>query len=76
MTKPNAEVLDLAMYVAALVVVTEIAEDAAERITEEHRARLKTWYEAYEGLPESLKFSMNQITEKDLLEHVLCKLGV
>lgn len=74
MTKPNAEELDLAMYMAALVVAT--AEDAAERTTDEQRARLKTWYAAYESLPESLKFSMKQITEKDLMEHVLCKLGV
>ena len=74
MTKPNAEELDLAMYMAALVVAT--AEDAAERATDEQRARLKTWYETYEAAPESLKLSMKQITEKDLMEHVLCKLGV
>ena len=74
MTKPNSEELDLAMYMAAIVVAA--AEDAAERITEEQQARLETWYEAYEASPESLKLSMKQITEKDLMEHVLCKLGV
>lgn len=70
----NAKDLDLAMYMAALVVAA--AEDAAERITEEQRARLKTWHETYEAAPESLKLSMAKITEKDLMEHVLCKLGV
>jgi DNA-binding GntR family transcriptional regulator len=74
MTKPNAKDLDLAMYMAALVVAA--AEDAAERITEEQRARLQTWYETYEAAPESLKLSMAKITEKDLMEHVLCKRGV
>lgn len=74
MTTFNAKDLDLAMYMAALVVAA--AEDAAERVTEEQRARLKTWYESYEASPESLKISMKQITEKDLMEHVLCKLGV
>ncbi len=73
MTHFNTEELDLAMYMVALGVA---AEDAAERITDEQRARLKTWYEAYETLPEPLKLAMAKITEKDLMEHVLCKLGV
>ena len=75
MTKPSTEELDLAMYMTALVAT--VAKDAEEEhATDEQRARLKTWYAAYDTSPEYLKLSMKQITEKDLVEHILCKLGV
>lgn len=73
MTKPNAEELDMAMYMAAIVVAA--AEGATECITDEQRARLKTWHETHLA-PEAFNPSMAKITEKDLMEHVLCKLGV
>ena len=74
MTKPSTEELDLAMYMAAIV--TAAAEDTAGHITDEQRARLRTWYEVIVAAPETLKLSMKQITQKDLMEHILCKLGV
>lgn len=70
MTKPSTEELDRAMYMAAIVVA-----GAAECITDEQRARLKTWYDT-RLVPEAFNLSRAKITEKDLMEHVLCKLGV
>ena len=70
----STDELDLAIYMAALVAV---AEGAGDRITDEQRARLRMWYEAYGTLPETVKLSMKQITQKDLMEHILSnKLGV
>lgn len=73
MTQFSTEELDLAMYMAAIAMSN--LEDVDGGITDEQRARLKSWYEAYEASPEFFKSSMTKITEKDLMEHVLGKLG-
>ena len=61
MTKPSTEDLDMAMYMAAIMVAA--TEDATERITDEQRARLKTWHETHSA-PEAFNPSMAKLTEK------------